>query len=91
MGKISLKNDIFSIREGHLLKGVNKGSITFLFKARENENLDNWWPIFLINVAYKIYAKTLQLKFQPILMEVINCDQITFIPFWYILDNVLLV
>jgi hypothetical protein len=39
---------------------VNKGSITFLFKARENENLGNWWSIFLINVAYKIYAKTLQ-------------------------------
>ncbi len=50
----------FSIREGHLPKGVNKGSITFLFKARENENLGNWWSIFLINVAYKIYAKTLQ-------------------------------
>jgi hypothetical protein len=48
-----------------------------------------------LNTSYKIYAKAFQLHLRPLLMEVINRDQTTFIPFIpfipsYILDNVFL-
>jgi hypothetical protein len=41
IGEDFFKTIDFSIREGHLPNGVNNGSITLLFKARENENLSN--------------------------------------------------
>lgn len=45
----------------------------------------------LLNVAYKISAKVLQLRLQIILMEVVDADLTAFMPLCYILDNVLLV
>ncbi len=44
---------------GRFPKGVNKGMITILFKAREKENMGNWSPITLLNAAYKVFTKTL--------------------------------
>jgi hypothetical protein len=44
----------------------------------------------LLNISYKIYAKALQLRLQPVLMEVINCEQSAFLPLRFILDNILL-
>lgn len=41
-------------------------------------------------MGYKIYAKALQLRLQPVLMEVINFDQSAFLPMRFILDNLLL-
>jgi len=43
----------------------------------------------LLNVACKIFAKSLQLKFQLVLMKVIDVDQMTFLLMTYIL-NILL-
>jgi hypothetical protein len=80
-----------AMQVGRFPKGVNKGMITLLFKAREKENLGNWCPITFLNVAYKIFTKTLQLRLQPILMEVVDTDPIAFLSMRYILDNVLLV
>jgi hypothetical protein len=79
-----------AMQVGQFPKGVNKGMITLLFKAREKKNLGNWHPITLSNMAYKIFAKTLQLRLQPILMEVVDTDPIAFLSMRYILNNVLL-
>lgn len=49
--------------------------------------MNNWRPIALLNVAYKVFAKALQLRLQPILVEVISNDQSAFLPMRYILDN----
>jgi hypothetical protein len=59
---------------------MNKGLITLLFKARDTKDLSNWRSIALLKVIYKIYAKVLQLKLQPVLMEVVDMDHITFFP-----------
>ncbi len=65
--------------------------VALLFKGGEKERLGNWRPIMLLNVAYKISAKVLQLRLQIMLMEVVDADQTAFMPLCYILDNVLLV
>jgi hypothetical protein len=60
-----------------------------LHKGNATDDLTNWRPISLLNVAYKIVAKALQRRLQPLLSEVISPDQTTFLPNRYILDNVL--
>lgn len=39
---------------------------------------------------YKIFAKTLQLRLQPILRDVISPEQTVFLSLWFILDNIVL-
>jgi hypothetical protein len=75
-----------AMQVGRFPKGFNKGMITFLFKVGEKENLRHWHPINLLNVAYKIFAKTLQLILQLILIEVVDIDPIAFLSMRYILN-----
>jgi hypothetical protein len=75
-----------AIARGSLLHGVTKGLIVLLHKGDARSTLNNWRPITLLNVSYKLFAKTLQ----PILMELISPDQSAFLPVWYILDNIFL-
>jgi hypothetical protein len=39
---------------------MNNGLITLLHKGGDGEDLGNWRPITLLNIAYKILAKALQ-------------------------------
>ncbi len=48
-----------TMQVGCFPKGVKKGMITFLFKAKEKKNLGNWCPITFFNMVYKIFAKML--------------------------------
>lgn len=64
--------------------------IALIYKGNERSKLTNWRPITLLNVAYKLFAKTLQLRLQPVLIEVIDFNQSTFLPMRLILDNILL-
>jgi hypothetical protein len=41
-------------------------------------------------VAYKRFAKVLQLRLQPVVMELVSPDQSAFLPLLFILDNLLL-
>jgi hypothetical protein len=49
-----------SINRGSLPQGVTTGLITLLHKGGGRSSLDNWHPITLLNVSYKIFAKALQ-------------------------------
>lgn len=69
-----------SIISGQLPLGVTQGMIALLHKGGDRTTLTNWRPITLLNIGYKIYAKALQLRLQPILMEVISPDQSAFLP-----------
>ena len=44
----------------------------------------------LLNTTYKIFAKALQWRLQPLLVEVIDSDQIALQPLRFILNNILL-
>jgi hypothetical protein len=48
-----------TIKKEHLPTGMNKGLMALLHIGGEKENLGNWWSISLLNVLYKILAKTL--------------------------------
>jgi hypothetical protein len=69
---------------------ITKGMIISIFKSGDKNELGNWHPILLLNVAHKIYTKALQLYLQPMLMDVINNDQFAFLPLRYTLDKVVL-
>jgi len=79
-----------SIALGRFPNGMTSGVITLIFKEGDRANLVNWRPITLLNVSYKVLAKTLQLRLQGLLQEVISPEQSAFLPLRYILDNVLL-
>lgn len=46
--------------------------IALQHKGGQRSALTNWRPITLLNVGYKIFAKALQLRLQPILMDIIS-------------------
>lgn len=71
-------------------EGVTEGLIALLHKGGGWSTLNNRRPITLLNVAYKVFAKALQLRLQPVLAEVISQDQSAFLPMRFILDNILL-
>jgi len=79
-----------SIAQVRFPSGMTFGVIALLIKEGDHANLANWHPITLLNVSYKILTKTLQLRLQGLLQEVISPEQSAFLLLRYILDNVLL-
>jgi hypothetical protein len=79
-----------AVEKGALPAGVNEGLIVLLHKGGGRNTLNNWRPTTVSNVSYKIFAKALQMRLQPILMEIISLDQSAFLPMRYILDNIFL-
>lgn len=69
-----LKMILDAISSGTMPNGMTRGLISLLHKGGDKTKLTNWRPITLLNVAYKIYAKALQLRLQPVLMEIISLD-----------------
>ena len=78
------------VRRQELPLGVTQGVISTLHKKKSKSHLTNWSPITLLNVAYILFAKALQKRLQPILMEIIDFDLFAFFPMRFILDNILL-
>ena len=67
-------NDAF--KEGTLSYLQRKGVISLLFKGGDKEELDNWRPITLLNIDYKILAMVLTKRLQKVLPDLINEDQV---------------
>ena len=79
-----------SLRTGRFPHGVTRGLITLIPKSGNLKFLNNWRPITLLNVGYKIYAKALQMRVQDPLSEIISPDQSAYLRNRFILDNILL-
>jgi hypothetical protein len=67
-----------------------EGLIILIHRIGEVDDLFNWRPITLLNVVYKIYAKASQHIFQLIMMEIFHPNQVVFLSFCYVLENVVL-
>ena len=78
------------IENGNFHEGVTKGLISLIPKEEDVRDLNNWRPITLLPVIYKIFAKLLQIRLQPMLRDVISPEQTAFLPFRFILDNIVL-
>ena len=48
-----------SIDRGVLLAGIMEGLIALLHKGGKRNTLNNWRPMTLLNVSYKVFAKAL--------------------------------
>ena len=78
------------MEEGNLHDGVTNGFISFIPKEGDAKDLNHWRPITLLPLIYKIFAKTLQMRLQSILRDVISPEQTIYLPLMFILDNIML-
>ena len=73
---------------GEMPETISEGMIFLIPKGDRNlEDIKQWRPITLLNTIYKIFAKALALRLQPILNEVIHVTQTGFIGERSIFDN----
>ena len=79
----------FAIQSGTLSIDQKRGVITLIPKAgKDLRFLKNWRPISLLNTDYKILAKLLATRLQPILPDIISKDQSAYIKGRSITDNI---
>jgi len=65
------------------------GFITLLCKDTSHaDNLNNWRPVSLLNVDYKIISKSFANRLRQVLSDVVNIDQTCSVPGRSIVDNV---
>ena len=77
-----------SFETGELTRSQKQSVFSLLFKKGNPEDLENWRPISLLNVDYKIIARILALRLQKILPKIINTDQQGFIKNRFIGNNI---
>lgn len=75
---------------GTLTRAVNHTFLTLIPKRAAANKVEQFRPISLCNVFYKVITKILALRFKSVLNEIIHASQIAFIPTRSILDNVLM-
>ncbi len=70
-------DDIFA--QNQLSNSQMKGVIILHYKNGEREEMKNWRPITLLNTDYKIIAKAIATRLNPILKYIIHPDQKGFV------------
>lgn len=77
------------MRTGEMPAALTKGLIFLIPKEGGNvEEIRQWRPITILNSAYKILAKALSLRLQPMLDSLIHPTQTGFVKDRSILDNI---
>ena len=61
---------------------------SLLYKKGDPENMENWRPISLLNIDYKILARVLAQRLQKVLPKIISMDQQGYIKNRYIGYNI---
>ncbi|GBG66019.1 hypothetical protein CBR_g54999 [Chara braunii] len=89
VGAILLKLINNVLEGGTLTDDMCRGVITLLYKKGDKQNVRNWRPISLLNVAYKILAKVLARRLAPILPALVGTDQGAFVKGRSIAENIL--
>ena len=77
-----------SYQDGFLPSSSCKGIITLLFKRGDRVDRKNWRPITLLNVDYKLCARTLAGRLLKVIHHVVHSDQTCGVPGRYIGENV---
>ena len=79
-----------SYLDGFLLSSSCKGLMNLIFKKADRLNRRNWCPITLLNVNYKLCARTLAARLLQVIHFVVHSDQTCGILGRYIGENVYL-
>ena len=64
-----------SITKGQLTDTQGSGILSLIFKSGDETSLNNWRPITLLNVDYKIIARVLAYRLQKVIAKVVSSDQ----------------
>ena len=79
----------YSYKNGSLTELQKQGVITLLPKPNKDiEKLENWRPISLLNVAYKIATKAIANRIKPIITSIVDNSQTGFIKGRFIGENI---
>lgn len=73
-----------------VMDSINHTRIVLIPKMKEARNVENFRPISLCTVLYKIKAKTIANRLKPWLDSLISLEQSAFIPGRQITDNILM-
>jgi hypothetical protein len=89
-----IKGDMIELFEdfflGHMdIKRINYGIITLLPKTKEDNKIQQFRPICLLNCIYKWFTKCLTLRMEPIVSRIIQRSQTTFMKGRDIMNNIL--
>lgn len=71
-------------------RAVNHTFLALMPKQAVTNRIEQFRPISLCNVIYKVITKILANRLKPFLDDLIHPSQTTFIPHWSILDNVII-
>ena len=70
---------INSLNEGFLKNELSvtqkQGVLSLIYKKGNPENIENWRPITLLNIDYKILTRILAKRLQKIIFKIIETDQ----------------
>ena len=91
----TLKQDVIrAVKEffatGIIPEGVNDTIIVLIQKNQNPESLQDYRPISLCNVIYKVVSKCILNRLTPVLNDIISPTQSAFIPGRLITDNALI-
>ena len=79
----------YSYKNGSLTELQKQGVITLLPKPNKDiEKLENWRPISLLNVDYKIATKAIANRIKPIITSIVDNSQTGFIKGRFIGENI---
>lgn len=73
----------------NFLKELTKCFITLIPKIENPEFIDNFWPITLCNVIYKVVTKIIVNRIRPLLKRIVGPSQVSFIFRRQTTDNVI--
>jgi hypothetical protein len=74
--------------KGELSDTQKQGTLSLIHKKDDPLNLDNWRPITLLNVDYKLAASALAQRLKLVLPKIIHTDQNGFVEGRYIGHNI---
>ena len=73
--------------KGELSTSQSQAVITVLDKVKDRSLIENWRPISLLNVDYKIISKTIANRLKVVLPQLIHHNQVGFITGRNIAEN----
>lgn len=91
-----VKNDVFDFvveffQNARLLFGCNSSFITFIPKVTSPVVINDFWPISLIIIQYKIISTILDIRLAKLIHLVVSSEQPAFVKSHQILDGPLMV